>query len=796
MASYQISENLFLVQQQITKKVAPALAKPPPIHHILVLDCSGSMWGDLPHIREQLKRKLPKMLGEKDVISILWFSGRDQFGALLEAESVPTLTDLQQVNAAIDRWLKPVGLTGFLQPIKEAGNIVDKASKKLPNHAVSFMFLSDGADNCSHRPDILSTVQELAPKFSSATFVEYGYYADRPLLTRMAEKAGGALIFAEDFDRYAPVFEAVITKKLSGAPRVQVKITGDPIGGFAYALADGDLLTFAVEDGAVSVPEDLTELWYLSPSSVGSSPCDLKTAFENPFGAGLAHPACLTSPIGPAYAALSLFSQRMNSDVVLALLKLTGDIRFIDAFASCYGKQRYSEFVEAAKVAAFSTDQRLTQGYDPKRVPDEDAFTVLELLQILVGDDDNRVLLDHPAFKYNRIGRATVDANDVVTKDDRKKIEDLAERASKTKDPKELKTLGEELASLSKEESLKFVADPAPEGYSLSTLTYNEERANVSFLVQKRGTVDLSKRLVGDPALSCIPPVIPTYVYRNYAVIKDGIVNIDHLPVLLTETTCKRLEERGAPLALFTDADGKPVPAGARTYVKGKAELVLNLRVLPVINRRMVRMVSASQLFKLEYDLVRARADQKVYNSVFKQVFPKESEGFNDLYGEVASTWLKEQGITDFGGFAPRVVQAEATDFYMGKELKIKLKGLSSLPTLVDVNKRRASGKLTASAALMVPAIENLEVFYASDVYKEADDQNKMLRAWLGIELKKSQARVRRYLYEMAQIRFSIIVGQTWPTEFVSLDEDSMDITVDGTKISCQLVAREIEVKI
>lgn len=132
----------------------------------------------------------------------------------------------------------------------------------------------------------------------------------------------------------------------------------------------------------------------------------------------------------------------------------------------------------------------------------------------------------------------------------------------------------------------------------------------------------------------------------------------------------------------------------------------------------------------------------------------------------------------------------------MGKELKIKLKGLSSLPTLVDVNKRRASGKLTASAALMVPAIENLEVFYASDVYKEADDQNKMLRAWLGIELKKSQARVRRYLYEMAQIRFSIIVGQTWPTEFVSLDEDSMDITVDGTKISCQLVAREIEVKI
>ena len=38
-------------------------------------DCSGSMWNDLPLIREQIKLKLPMLLAEDDTITLIWFSG-------------------------------------------------------------------------------------------------------------------------------------------------------------------------------------------------------------------------------------------------------------------------------------------------------------------------------------------------------------------------------------------------------------------------------------------------------------------------------------------------------------------------------------------------------------------------------------------------------------------------------------------------------------------------------------------------------------------------------------------------
>ena len=38
-------------------------------NHILVIDCSGSMYYDLPKIRQQLKNKLPSMVKESDTVS-------------------------------------------------------------------------------------------------------------------------------------------------------------------------------------------------------------------------------------------------------------------------------------------------------------------------------------------------------------------------------------------------------------------------------------------------------------------------------------------------------------------------------------------------------------------------------------------------------------------------------------------------------------------------------------------------------------------------------------------------------
>ena len=756
--SHKVADDLYLVRQPVGKvqKAKPAKA---PTNHILVVDCSGSMYYDLPKIRTQLKKKLPKLLRKDDTISIIWFSGRRQFGTLLEAEPVATLTDLQDVNAAIDRWLKPICLTGFKEPMEEAEALIKRVAKKYPKSVFSLFFMSDGMDNQWNRADILRVTEQTAQGLAAATFVEYGYYADRPLLTAMASKSGGTLIFAEDFDRYAPVFESSLQKGLSGAPRVEVDVKGDVIEGFAFALADGDLLSFDAAEGKAAIAEDMGEIAYLSPTPVGKVEDDLVKLSKAASKGTHQNEQALAA----AYAAVSLFSLRMKPDVVLPLLKALGDVRYITHFGGCFGKQAYSEFMDSAKKAAFG-EGRFQEGWNPDQGPKDDAFTVLDLLHVLADDEDNRLLLDSKDFKYKRIGRPT---------------EQVVPEGC---------------------EALEFKADDAPNGYPVSSLTLNESRPNISVLVRKEGTVDISKRLKRGEHKK-VPRKLPTFIHRNYAIIKDGIINVSRLPVRLTKGTLMALQEAGMPERCICSPEGetrKQTLTKVKKAAKGRpVNVVLDLRVLPVINRQMVQAVSAEDVFRKTYAMMEVKAAQKVYNSVKKAEFPRVSEGFKILYGEEAATWLKDVGITDYNGFNPRVVQAEASDYYMGKELPVKLKGLGNLPSLKDAQKRVASGKHTASSALMAPHVQEVEDFQASDAYKKAKDQKGVFEAWLDGQFKASRGEARKLMFELAQIKFSVVVGQVWFSEFKSLDETSLDIDVGGDKpLLCTVEMKEIKVNL
>ena len=774
--SFQVSDKLFLVRQTIETK---AVAKPVevPTNHLIVIDCSGSMYSELPKIREQLKKKMPKLLKDTDTVSIIWFSGKSQFGTLLEAEPVSTLTDLQAVNGAIDRWLKPVSLTGFKEPLEEAAEVVERVAKKRPGSAFSLWFMSDGCDNVWPRAEILKAVEKAAGGIAAATFVEYGYYADRPLLTAMAEKAGGSLIFAQHFDTYSPAFEACLQKKLVGGKKIEITVEGSPVGGFAYAISrnengvDGDFNTFAVEDGKANISEGVSTVYSVSPTPVGT----LVNAYE----------------VEAAYAAISLFSVRMLPDVVLPFLKLTGDVAFISKFSGLYGKQRYSEFMDAAKAATFNPKLRLLQGYDPNKVPADDAFTVLDLLQLLSGDDGNKLLLDHPEFKYQRIGRARVDSSANLTSDEQAEVTKLTEEMSKSKNAAKIGELASKIAALTagKQEALKFVEDKtaAEAGYSISNLTYNEEKPNISVLIRKTGTVDLTAR-IPDSLKGKVPATFSTFIFRNYAIVKDGLVNVEKLPVKLTKKTFDRISS-------YVEHKVESI-LSEPTAPDCMVTCVLDLSSLPIINRKMVKACSAKNLFEMEWQLTKVRAAQKVFNAVKKEKFPRKAEGFEMLYGPEAATWLKEQGFTDYSGFGPKTVQGEAKDFYMAKELGISIKGYSSIPSMNEFKKQAAKGKLTPSAQLMAPAIKEVEDFLASDVYKQAANPDKLFETWLDGKAHHAAIETRRLIGEKARILFSIIVGQIWFTEFSSLDESTMDLTVDGVKLACKADLKEVRIDI
>jgi hypothetical protein len=792
MHSYQVSPALWLVNQPVNKINKPVQVRP-PVNHMIVLDCSGSMAGDLPRIREQLKRKVPMILQKEDTLSIIWFSGKGQFGILLEAEPVSTLADLQEVNRAIDRWLQPVGMTGFKEPLLAVAELAKKIQDKRPNSVASLVFMSDGYDNQWDRASILAAAEKAGVGMAATTIVEYGFYADRVLLSQMAELAGGSLVFQQDFDHYAPAFESCLTKLMSSSPKVPVQISNTPVEGVLFSLTGTDLIQYACQNGQVLVPEDLKSLWYLSGAPVGT---------VMPIQDAIPHSSQDTTDIlKAAFGALATLALKAKPDLAYQILKSVGDVRVIQEFGGCFGKQKYSEFRDHCIRLATGQEQPFKDGWDPNAVPDDNCFTLMGLLKVLSEDEDCRLLLDSKDFQYKRIGRAQVDNQD-LTDEEASKVQSLQASMQGVKDPKVLAATNREIQAIldeaAKREALKFTPDPQPQGYEVSKLTFAEDRANVSVLVRKEGVC----KLPGDRPEG-VPEDFKTFIWRNYTIIKDGIVNVEKLPVRLPKGVCKSLVAAGLPESCLLAPEGEDREALLKRFRKAAQdrplEVVFDLSKLPVLNRAMIQQSKAEHLFRLCWEALKAKAGQKVVGDFKKNLFPqKGSQGLADLYGQAASEWLKEHGLTD-GGFSPRTKQAESTDQYMAKELEVKIKGFSSLPSMNELTKKMAAATdkkpLTGGAKLMGASYQ--EAVKDQPALKTASTAaTPEVQAYLDKSLTAYRQEARRLMFEIAQAKFVVIVGQVWFQEFASLEENTLTLNLDGQDILFTAEMREVETKI
>lgn len=686
----------------VAVQALPVVAQPvpAPVHHIIAIDISGSMYHDLPDLRVHLKNKLSSLVNEDDTVSLIWFSGRGQVGTLVEAMKVRGVADLSTLHTAIDRFLQPMGLTGFKEPLQEAGNIIARLKAKATGHLANLFFMTDGYDNQWSERDILDLCATLEKQLDSAAVIEYGWHCNRPLLTKMAETLGGNLVFSEDFQAYTVAFEG----SMSGGRTKKVPLKLDhPVNGAVFALADGKLLNFTPDaDNVVLVPEGLAAVAYFTSA------------------AGEAYDRSKHSD-AHLWASLVPLAQRMDTNGLFTVLGALGDVALVNNFSSCFSKEDYNRFQDDALAAATDASNRYVEGYDAHAVPKEDAYTVLELLGDLAGSEENKFYPYHAAFTYERIGAGTKARNDDV----------------------------------------KFTPNDKSKGYPINGLVWNEDRPNVSLRVKVDGKVSLpATRAAG------LPEAIDSFIFRNYTIIRDGIVHTRKMAVSLAEATFAKLQANGL-LAGESWEDGK-------VYV-------LDYPKVPVINRVMVKGTTAKDTFQLVVDLAVLKAAQKVLNDYRDRISPKTSKKFLMLYGQEATDYLASIGVTDYNGFNPLSDTVKTGDFYLAKELKIAIKGLSSLPKVADVEASLSAGKkLKIGEAVMAPALNRIEDFMASAVFSSAADGNALLATWIETESKAITTKTRELQQKLAQGKFSIVVGHTWFTDKASMDDNVLDVEVPG----------------
>ncbi len=692
---------------------------------VFAIDVSGSMYNELPKIRQQLKNKISNLIGVNDTISIIWFSGRNQAGVLKEGVSVKSLIDIQLLNDAIDRFLVPIGLTAFLPPIELTETLINNLSSN--DKYFSFIFLSDGYNNDSSWSDVVLALERLESKISNATFIEYGYYADSDALSEMAEITGGEKIFAKDFDSYEENFEKIIEKKTSSKRSVDISSIKSCMSyQFLYTI-DEENKTINVFSSKgkneILVPEDITEIYYVA-KKVDGNPNDLNA----------------TEILSAAY----VLADRLKYSNVEDILIMLGDVSLINQFSGAYGKQKLNELKDRIKELAFNNDGLYSEGKVDNYVIDPKQYCFMDLIKDLQ-DGNNYFYPYHPDFNYNRIGTKK------VTK---------VELSDKQKDAlANAKTLVEVTKITSGLTAPEFVypSNASEIGMKFSTLVWNQDRANLSVQTRLNGTVKL-------PANDFGLTEVDSFIYRNYTLVKDGVINVSEIPVSLDFKTFSKLKKFNM---LSKVRDNKAYNLGSP---KDGEIYILDISKLPTINRSMATNLSAKSLANLEFDLIKLQAGQK-YLKYLREI----EEGKNpkvevSIYEPEVAEWLKSIGLTEKGGFSPKVEVVKSEDFYVAPVLKVKIEKLSTVPKITDFLKKSQSGK---ALNVIETILENRAIEYSSVLPKNANVEN--IESLINV----IDSRRRDILTDIAKLKFSIILSRSWFKEFPTLTDNELTMNFD-----------------
>lgn len=748
----KLKNERFLLTEIFSQETAnKAKPEPAPTHHLFIIDCSGSMWGELSVIRKDLYNKVSTLLRPKDSISILWFSGRGQFGVLVEDYNINSDVSLQNLKKLIDNQLTARGLTAFCEPIQEAKKIIQNDRERNSHKLHSLFFLTDGYDNGWSEREILDSVRGIAGDLASATIVEYGYYCNKELLNKMATEVGGVHIFAQDFQDYEPYMERQFTQKIMGS-RKYVALSQNSTDGFAYSYdEDGNVISYKVnEKNEIFIdPKSVESVSYMTNSAPRTSViidgADIQLASKNV--------SVYANILKPLYAGMVAYSKRSDFGTISDILRILGDAYFIKRKANTFGTQKINEL--EADIAATLSDLKamFRDGYNPDLEPAEDAYCVMDMIDDLMSSEDNKW---YPSLmKYERMSRKTEKKGAEISDEDKQAVELLL---SENKIDEAMSKLQEVKDNISEE--IEFVNEDKDNGFSITNLTWNNSRANLSVQVYYSGYVMLPKN-----DFDSLPEKFETGIFRNYNIIKDGVIHTYILPVSLDADTFEKMQANGL--------------LQGESYNK---ETIYNLDFssLPVINQKMVKEATAEDLFRNHYKLTKLKARNSVFNAYKKRYLEGVSKTFMDLYGAEAAEWLKKIGISSYG-FNPPVKLSTPTEEVLVNTMEVKIDKLSSLPTASAVIEKIESNKpLTDRERFLEPYIQEFVSFYSMVESMEEKKRNNMIEEWIEAKSEEIRKEKRQLENSISRSKFLTIVGKSWFTDLESREDKELIIEVDN----------------
>jgi len=721
--SYKLGNKLYLNEHSvgIESEVKPVL--PDSINHVFCCDVSGSMYDSLPKMRQQLKNRIDQIVSKDDTITIIAFSSPDVCFVLKELVKVNSPKQLAELQKSIDRYLVPNGWTDFVPPIETTKRLISEN----PDDIWNWIFLSDGGHNEGPFKDVVEALNGLENSLLNATVIEYGYYADSERLSQMASQLGGTKIMAEDFDSYVPVFESAI-KGTVAAPMIEVDMA-EMMDNLKYPqfiyINEKSKSVHVVEPkgGKVTIPAYVDTLISISKKVIGENQKTGVQALETLY-----------------YALAYVMADQLKYDAVDSILSALGDTKFIDMYQDAFGKQKLFAFQSEVLKATFDKQYRGT--IDPNYKSTASKYCIIDFFNDLTASKGLIKVAD-PAFAYKRISAKAVD-----------KVELTKEEVDKLKKSKTKKDVDKVLDS-AKTRSVEMTM--INKGYPMSAFTWNEERANLSALMQIDVKLKFPKNNVGLDELD-------SYVFRNYTIIKDGILNINSLPVILDQNTYDNLLNKY-----------NIEVSDIKTLEDDKVECTIDISKLPVVNRARVRASKMAKMTKLALQLNDYKFELKYLGYLKKGLGTqtttnKETQSFT----QAQLDYFDSLGISMKNGYSPKKELDKDGDYYMATTLNSNFRGFSNIPTVESIDKKLKAGKkLTPAEDYLQKVMAFIDTKYLNN--KTGDNYLAAVNsAFSALSIKKNKVQS-----DLAQMKFAMIVSRKWFSDKESFDDNKDTIVSD-----------------
>jgi hypothetical protein len=684
----------------------------------------------LPELTAQLitlSKKLPK----GDTLSLGWFSSQGEFNWVFKGFKISDDSDYKALEKAIKANSTSIGCTCFSEILADSDTVINDLSAI--SKTFSLHFFTDGYPVVSNYQkeidNIFKAIKKIKGRIHTAMLIGYGEYFNMELLSQMAEKLGAMLIHSSLIPEYSDSITKLIKLTDNSEPKEEVEpLVAAPTA--IYSVTDQGVVTCSIdEDGKIYITPEKnknTVLYYISTEKPNKKSWDKVEIPSINFGDN-------TDQLAKAvYAAGLILTQQTKTDVALEVLGKIGDKALIDGVSNAFTIADYGRVEEAITKGVNDVSARFSAGRDANYLPPVDAFCVFDLLNMLMEDKASAFFPYHEKFTYEKIGVGS-------------KVLDGYSKFNPDKTSK----------------------------CPFDNLTWHESRLNLSVQTKILGTIELHDINGKTPQSVGFSNPYPTFIFRNYAFIKDGRVHTKKFFITSSEATYKALKNKGV---VFED-----------TFSSNKAYGV-DVSNIPAINRKIATgKTSAKELCKL------AMQEQKL-KGIIKGLKWFKDEDFGEAttkatpFTDEQMQFLEANGVqaTKGGSYNPPRTKEEAKDKYIAKSFELKIAGMSSLPPVKKVMEKVAAGKSrTAVEAL----IEESAKLY-TPIKANTDSQAKL--SWLETQIMAKQKELRTIRSQIQSSKFSVILGKRWFDEFQSRNENSLK--VDGTEFSFVLGEEEVEI--